>query len=206
VPTGYVRRWHVLGRLLATTVLLAGIGALLPAAPAQAGPGVPGGPCVRINRAPWIACPMVPLHYGPPICEYCPIFFDFRAVRVLPPAVDFEVSRLIMEALDAAVIAHRTGDQGLMAIQVVSMARAADLLDGTPLPAGEIGYVSPDGKLIPSSNATLAAAANRVADGVGAFQQAATAGPADAERLRASGLAALADAARLLGGGIPIPS
>jgi hypothetical protein len=208
VFTGYVRRWHVLGRPVATgllAVLLTAIGLMLPAAPAQAEPQAPAGPCVRISANPVVRwqCPTEPLHFLPPLCRYCPVFFDFRPARVLPSEVDREVSGLIAVAIDAAIDGLRSGDADLVQIQVTALMGAAQLLDGTPLPAEGVGYLSPDGEFKLSSDRTLEAAAEQVAIGVGDVQEA-LAYPAAAERLQASGLAALANAAKLIASGTPI--
>ena len=202
MSTGYVRRWHVLGRLL-TIVLLAGIGSLLPAAQSQANDSIPEGPCVRINSH--LAsgrCPTVPLHFDPPLCRYCPVHFNIDVV--LPPEAAFEVPGLIVTAIGAAVDAYRTGNPRLTAIQVSALRGAARLLDGNPLAAIDVGYMS-GRRFVPNSSPALDEAATQVAVGIGDFQRALDA-PAEAERLEAAGLAALAAAAKIIGSGIPIPA
>jgi len=202
VSTGYVRRWHVLGRVLAI-VLLAGIGALAPAASAQADDYVPDGPCVRINAGIVVyRCPKVPLHFDPTLCRNCPVHFNVDVV--LPPEAAFEVPGLIVTAIDAAVDAYRTGNPRLTAIQVSALRGVARLLDGNPLAAIDVGYLS-GRQFVPYSTPALDEAATQVAAGIEDFQRALDA-PAEAERLEAAGLAALAAAAKIIGSGIPIPS
>jgi hypothetical protein len=195
VSTGNARRWHILGRLLGV-VLLGGIALAVPATPAAADDVIPARPCVRISV--YSHCAKIPLYPDPPLCEVCPMVFDYRLSRVLPVDIEILVGQYLSQALDAAA----TGDDARTAS---ALGRVAAALGRTVVVAVAVGYLSPDGALVPCSNASLDTAIGQVAAGVGYFQQA-VAQPALARQLQQRGLAALANAIELIGDGTPLPA